>query len=88
MKTFADLEFKAHPVGRGLQAKMDFDNGYGVSVLFGTDWYSNGTDTYELAVFKDGHINYEHTQGDVMGYKSSDEVTSWMRQVQELKEMK
>ncbi len=35
MKTFKDLEFNAHPTHMlgGVQARMDFDNGYGVSVV-------------------------------------------------------
>lgn len=36
------------------QAIMEFENGYGVSVLFGEAFYSNGIDTYEVAILKDG----------------------------------
>lgn len=33
MKTFDDLKFGPHPKGQGLQAKMFFENGYGISVV-------------------------------------------------------
>lgn len=54
MKTFKNLVFESHGSGFGQQAILEFDNGYGVSVLFGDKFYSNGIDTYELAVLKDG----------------------------------
>jgi hypothetical protein len=65
---------------------MLFKNGYGVSVLRGTLFYSNGVDTYEVAVLKDGHITY-HTKitNDVLGHLSKKEVTEVMKKVQELK---
>lgn len=31
--SFKDLKFKPHPVGDGLAARLDFPNGYGVSVV-------------------------------------------------------
>lgn len=33
MKKFEDLEFNPHPVMSGLQARMTFENGFGVSVV-------------------------------------------------------
>lgn len=33
MKTFKDLKFNPHPQAQGLQARLDFPNGYGVSVV-------------------------------------------------------
>lgn len=64
---------------------MNFDNGYGVSVVFGEQWYSNGIDTYELAVLHNGSLIYDtHITGDVMGYISKEKVTEVMKQVQEL----
>lgn len=50
MKTFEDLEFTLHPSSRNVfctryinhkWAKMDFGNGYGVSVVFGASFYSD-----------------------------------------------
>ena len=89
MKTFEDLEFKDHPInpfyGGSKYAQEKFDNGYGVSVVFGIMFYSNGIDTYELAVLFNNEISYNtNITDDVMGYLSKDEVTDIMRRVQEL----
>jgi len=88
MKTFNDLEFEPHfsMLGGGLRAEMSFENNYGVSVLFGTLFYSNGVDTYEVAILKDGEITYDtDITDDVLGHLSEDEVTEVMKKVQELK---
>ena len=85
MKNFNDLEFTGHPYG-GAKASMDFDNGYGVSVITGIEWYSNGTHLdYELAIVKGSELVYgDLTNGDVLGYLSKDDVTDIMKKVQEL----
>ena len=58
MKTFKDLKFEKHYYSpfckEAKQAKMNFENGFGVSVLFGNCFYSNGRNTYEVAVLKNG----------------------------------
>ena len=85
MKRFEDLEFHDHTITGGKQAILNFDNGYGVSVIFGNMFYSNGVDTYELAIMKDMEIDY--TTGitdDVMGHMTKDEITKTMKEVQEL----
>lgn len=86
MKTFKDLKFKAHPVGNGTIARMMFDNGYGVSVIFGDMFYSNGVDTYELAVVDKNELLIYDTPvtDDVECWKTADEITELMKQVQEL----
>jgi len=69
------------------QAIMTFPNGYGVSVLLGKSFYSNGIDTYEVAVIKDGNIYYPEEicpDCDVLGYRIKEEVTDIMRRVQDL----
>ena len=92
MKKFNDLEFKDHPFNRiqdnGLcmQAIMKFDNGYGISVLLGDKFYSNGIDTYELAILNpSGGIDYStHITDDVLGNLNRYEVDEIMIKVQEL----
>lgn len=93
MKTFKDLEFKAHPnfPQSGLQARLDFENGYGVSVVrFIMDngmhgSYTSNDDEWELAVFFDGDITYSSgITEDVIGHLTEDEVTKVMEQVQKL----
>lgn len=93
MKTFDDLVFDKHPIAidtipdykDAKQAVLNFDNGYGVSVLLGKCFYSNGVDTYELAVLKDDRICYTTSiTDDVIGHISSKEVTDIMIKVQQL----
>lgn len=90
MKTFKDLDFKAHPnevhVG-GVQARITFDNGYGASVIKTSFSYGGRDGLYELAVFgKDGHITYDTPiTSDVIGYLKEEEVTNILEQIQLLK---
>lgn len=87
MKTFKDLEF-VYCIWNpdATMSTMDFENGYGVRVVLGSDFYSNGVDTYELAVTKEGHLCYDTPiTDDVLGYLTEEEVTKIMEQVQNLK---
>lgn len=98
MKSFEDLEFKPWTQLRGIadnkyfgkyseakQAIMNFPNGYGISVVFGEMFYSNGIDSYEVAVMKDGILCYDTPiTDDVIGYVSKEGVTRIMKQIQEL----
>ena len=90
MKTFKDLRFKKHYYAKyykgAKQATMNFENGFGVSVLIGSCFYSNGVDSYELAVLKNGKLCYNSgLTEDVFGRLSAREVTKIMKQVQQLK---
>ena len=85
---FSHLEWEPHPYG-GEKAKHFFANGYGISVITGKQWYSDGVHAhhgYELAVLdKDGNLLYgELTQGDVLGYLTKEEVVEVARQVAKL----
>ena len=87
MKTFKDLEFKPHPNfgSFNTQARLDFDNGYGISVVNGKMAYCNENE-YEVAIFKNGSICYTTPiTDDVLGYNSPENVTEIMKQIQELK---
>ena len=98
IKTFKDLEFVMHPIlldaksqdtkeifANSKHAVMEFGNGYGVSVIFGEQFCSNGIDTYEVAVLKDGILDYKtYITDSVVAYQTEDEVTEIMRKVQEL----
>lgn len=91
MKSFNDLSFRTHAnasfLGPSKQATLTFDNGYGVSVITGSMFYSSGVhEDYELAVTDaEGNLVYGHiTNGDVLGYLSEDEVTEIMHTVQAL----
>ena len=89
MKTFKDLEFKQHPSSidgfdMGVQARLEFDNGFEVSVVKGPHTYGGDRGLYELAVFKDGEIHYDNpiANGDVVGYLREEDVTDAMLVIQ------
>jgi len=85
MKTFNDLVFKPHPYHTGgVLARIDFDNGHGVSVVKSLYTYGGDRGLYELAVFKDGEIHYDNpvSQGDVVGYLREEDVTDAMLVIQ------
>lgn len=66
------------------QARMDFDNGYGISVVTGSSFFhidENGP--YEVALFNRGHIGYDDDRFiDVVGYCDEDAVTELMAYIQ------
>ena len=88
MKTFKDLVFKEHPNHMGgVQALIEFDNGYGASIVSTPYTYGGKEGLYELAVFgKDGHISYDTPiTNDVLGYLKPEEVTDILQKIQLLK---
>ena len=84
MKEFKDLRFNTHPMGVGVHSRMDFENGFGVSVVKTPYTYGGDTGLYELAVFKDGDIHYDNpvAKGDVVGYLRPEDVTDAMLVIQ------
>lgn len=81
MKIFKDLKFE--PWLGGTRAVLNFDNDYGVIVLLGDEFYSNGIDTYELAVLHNNYLCYStEITDDVLGYITEDEVTNVMLKLQ------
>ena len=86
MKTFNDLDFQPMQFGIGVIARINFDNGYGASVVKSTFSYGGNQDLYELAVIKDDAICYDTPiTDDVLGYLTEDDVTKYLGQIQELK---
>ena len=86
MKTFSDLEFKPHPLAGGTQATIEFENGYGVSVITGPMFYTSSNAPYELAVlYKDNLCYSTPITDDVIGHQTEEDITELMRKVQELK---
>ena len=52
MKTFDDLVFRPHLIGRGaVQATLDLGNDIEISVVGGPGLYGNGTTSFEVAAF-------------------------------------
>ena len=88
MKKFEDLEFIKLDDGfmKGVQCRMMFENGYGVSVVSHTYSYGGKDGLFEVAVLgKDGDLTYNTpVTNDVVGYLNPDEVTEIMEEVQKL----
>jgi len=88
MKKFEDLKFDStSPYLTGVQTRMVFENGYGVSVVSHKYSYGGEDGLFEVAVLgKDGDLTYDTpVTNDVIGYLEPVEVTDIMKQVQELK---
>ena len=81
IKTFRDLEFKPHPnnyglYDKGVQAKLNFDNGHWISVIGGAmGMYGDGVNTFEI---------WRSCDSDVKGYLTPEEVTEEMVELQKL----
>ena len=85
MKTFKDLEFKPHPIANGLQAVMNFDNDYGVSVVKFNGSYGYRQDLWEVAILYKGSLTFDtDITGDVLGHQTEQDVTDVMEKVQAL----
>ena len=91
MKTFKDLVHNTHPLhySDGTQAKMFFDNGYGVSVVRHAFSYGNESNLFEMAVLQGNEDGWNITYttpvaSDVLGNLTEDDVTLHMKEVQEL----
>ena len=89
MKTFKDLEFieMRDLFYNGVQCRIQFDNGYGASIVSHNYSYGGKEGLYEIAVLdENGKIHYDNpvANGDVRGYLKPEEVTELLKQIQEL----
>jgi hypothetical protein len=88
MKTFKDLQFKGMTdlYMSGKRSIINFDNGYGASVVSHTFSYGGKDGLYELAVLKDGDLHYDNpvANGDVVGYLKEEDVTELLIEIQKL----
>jgi hypothetical protein len=82
---FEELEFKELPHNKGIQAVVEFKNGYGASVVKGEYTYGGRDGFYELAVLKDSHLCYDtEIANDVLGFLTEAEVTVYLMQIESL----
>ena len=86
MKAFKDLEFKQHPSADGIISRIQFDNGYGASVVRHEYSYGGKDGLYEVAVLdSDGELTYATpVTDDVIGYLRDIDVTDVMEKIQQL----
>ena len=85
MKTFNDLEFKELPDLSGIYCRIQFENGYGASVIKHKYSYGSRDGLYELAVLdSEGEIHYDNSVagGDVHGYLDEEAVTELLKGIQ------
>ena len=92
MKKFSDLDFDVQYTGiaririPGVEARMDFDNGYGVIVIKDSVGGSRGMPLYEMSVTMDG-IKCFNASVFINGVKTNlthNQVNKYMEKVQEL----
>jgi hypothetical protein len=86
MVTFEDIKFKPHQIGNGVQGKLFFPGGYGISVVrfkspFGGNgsYTSNDVEDYEVAILKGDENDWEvcydtHFTSDVLGYQTKEDI--------------
>ena len=87
MKTFKDLEFVPHAAGMGgVMSRIQFENGYGASVVKTDYTYGGDKGLYELAVLdSDGNLTYATpVTDDVIGYLRPEDVTDVLAKIQQL----
>lgn len=81
MKTFKDLEFV--PQDRGIRARIQFNNGFGLSVIRSQFAYCD-ENTYEVAILEDDEVCYDTPlANDVLPYKTEEEITKIMEEMQD-----
>ena len=85
MKKFSDLSFKIKP-NFGVYATINFQNGYGASIIKNDFSYGGKMGLYELAVLdSDGDLTYETPiASNVIGYLSEDAVSEILIKIQQL----
>ncbi len=88
MANFNDLKFKRDNnclFGFMDRARLQFPNGYGISVIRGTFSYGGNEGLYECAVLKDNELCYDTPiTNDVIGYCDEDKVNEIIKQIEEL----
>jgi hypothetical protein len=87
MKTFDDLVFRPHAIGRGaVQAKLDLGNDIEVSVVGGPGLYGDGETTFEVAAFYKtlGKFVPMPDGEDVSGWNSKGKVTKLINYLENL----
>lgn len=83
-KTFENLEFKDR--GLNKQAILQFDNGYGASVIIGPTTYGGMEGFYGMAILdSNGKITYQTSiTDDVIGYLTPIAITEYLKKIQDL----
>jgi hypothetical protein len=86
MIQFKDLEFKELPDFSGIYCRIQFDNGFGASIVKHQYSYGGGDGLYEIAVLDSaGEITYTSPiTDDVLGYLSEEDVERHVNEIKNL----
>ena len=84
MKLFKDIEFKPHTHGgNAIRGVLDLGVGLELSVVQGDHLYGDaGSDTYEIALFKDNDFVPMSAYDDVLGWLSPNDIDVIITEVQ------
>ena len=87
MTAFKDLEFKELPDFAGIYCRIQFENGYGASIVKHQYSYGGKDGLYEIAVLDSGgEITYDTPiTNDVLGYLSEQDVERYLNDIKDLK---
>ena len=83
---FKDLEFKELPDLGGIYCRIQFENGYGASIVKHQYSYGGKDGLYEIAVIdSEGQITYDTPiTNDVLGYLSEEDVERHVNEIKNL----
>lgn len=88
MITFEDLKFETYDAKQmrvGKYARIEFENGYGASVVSHNFSYGGKSGLYELAVLENDNITYKTpVTDDVLGFLTPSEVSDALIKIQSL----
>ena len=86
MINFKDLKFEQWPDMDGIYCRIQFENGYGASIVKHPYSYGGKDGLYEIAVIdSEGQITYDTSiTNDVIGYLSEDDVARYVNEIKNL----
>ena len=83
--TFQDLKFKTSDTPKGVFARVDFDNGFGASIICNDMSYGGKSGLYEIAVLRGGDItSTTDITDDVAGWLDEKDVTRLLNAISKL----
>jgi hypothetical protein len=83
---FSELKFEQWPDMGGIYCRIQFENGYGASIVKHQYSYGGKDGLYELAVIdSEGQITYDTPiTNDVIGYLSESDVETHLNEIKNL----
>ena len=82
---FKDLDFKKSDTPKGVWARVDFDNGFGASIICNDMSYGGGSGLYEIGVLRgDDLTQATDITDDVLGWLDEKDVTRTLNAISKL----